>query len=142
MDADRRLHVLVKGRVQGVCFRVCLMEEARSRGVRGWVRNLRDGRVEAMLEGQKTGVDAVLAWCHRLPELAHWTDNIRILETLGREGLFAQEKCDSLTEAYIAYRSAAHQLSLQHQAGIVPAAQFVDLRAAVTAAWQTLFAPI
>jgi glutamate-ammonia-ligase adenylyltransferase len=85
---------------------------------------------------------AVLAWCHRLPELAHWTDNIRILETLGREGLFAQEKCDSLSEAYIAYRSAAHQLSLQHQAGIVPAEQFLDLRAAVTAAWQTLFAPI
>jgi glutamate-ammonia-ligase adenylyltransferase len=85
---------------------------------------------------------AVLAWCHRLPGLARWTDNIRILETLGREGLFAQEKCDSLTEAYIAYRSAAHQLSLQQQAGIVPAEQFADLRAAVITAWQTLFAPL
>lgn len=85
---------------------------------------------------------AVLAWCHRVPELARWTDNIRILETLGREGLFAQEQCDALREAYIAYRSAAHQLSLQQQAGVVPAEQFVDLRAAVTAAWQALFTPL
>ena len=84
---------------------------------------------------------AVLAWCHRVPELARWTDNIRILDTLGREGLFAQDKCDALREAYIAYRSAAHQLSLQQQAGTVPAEQFVDQRSAVTAAWQTLFTP-
>jgi len=84
---------------------------------------------------------AVLAWCHRLPELARWTDNIRILESLAREGLLEQEICDSLTGAYIAYRSAAHQLALQQRPGIVPAGQFVDLRAAVTAAWQALFAP-
>ena len=83
---------------------------------------------------------SVLAWCHRLPDLARWTDNIRILETLGREGILEQEKCDALAEAYIAYRSAAHQLALQHQAGIVSAERFVDLRAAVTAVWQTLFA--
>ena len=45
-----------------------------------------------------------------------------------------------LREAYIAYRSAAHQRALQHQAGTVPAGQYVDLRAAVTAVWQALFA--
>ena len=83
---------------------------------------------------------AVLAWAHRLPGLARWSDNVRILETLGREGLFEQWQCEALTEAYIAYRSAAHQLSLQQQPGIVPAERFVDQRAAVTAAWQQLFA--
>jgi glutamate-ammonia-ligase adenylyltransferase len=82
---------------------------------------------------------AVLAWCHRLPELARWTDNIRILETLGREGLVERDSCDALREAYIAYRSAAHQRALQQQAGTVPAGQYVDLRAAVTAVWQALF---
>ena len=66
---------------------------------------------------------------------------MRILETLGREGLLEQQRCDALTEAYIAYRSAAHQLSLQQQPGIVPAERFIDLRAAVTAAWQALFHP-
>ena len=84
---------------------------------------------------------AVLAWSHRLPGLARWSDNVRILETLGREGLFEQQQCKALTEAYIAYRSAAHQLSLQQQPGIVPAERFVDLRAAVTSAWRVLFTP-
>jgi glutamate-ammonia-ligase adenylyltransferase len=83
---------------------------------------------------------AVLAWSHRVPELVRWSDNVRILETLGREGLFEQQECDALTEAYLAYRSAAHQLSLQQQPGVVPAERFRDLRAAVTAKWQQLFA--
>lgn len=84
---------------------------------------------------------AVLAWSHRVPGLARWSDNVRILETLGREGLFEQPECDALTEAYIAYRSAAHQLSLQQQPGIVPAERFATLRTAVVAKWQQLFAP-
>jgi glutamate-ammonia-ligase adenylyltransferase len=84
---------------------------------------------------------AVLAWSHRLPGLARWSDNVRILEALGREGIFEQQKCNALTEAYIAFRSAAHQLSLQQQPGVVPAERFSDLRAAVTAAWQELFGP-
>jgi [glutamine synthetase] adenylyltransferase / [glutamine synthetase]-adenylyl-L-tyrosine phosphorylase len=83
---------------------------------------------------------AVLAWSHRVPELARWSDNVRILETLGREGLFEQQECDALTEAYIAYRSAAHQLSLQQQPGIVPADRFAELRAAVSTKWRQLFA--
>jgi [glutamine synthetase] adenylyltransferase / [glutamine synthetase]-adenylyl-L-tyrosine phosphorylase len=84
---------------------------------------------------------AVLAWSHRVPELARWSDNVRILETLGLEGLFEQPECDALTAAYIAYRSAAHQLSLQQQSGIVPADRFVELRAAVHAKWRQLLAP-
>ena len=84
---------------------------------------------------------AVLAWSHREPELARWSDNVRILETLCREGLFEQRDCDALREAYLAYRSAAHQLSLQHQPDIVQADEFVDARAAVIKKWRELFAP-
>jgi glutamate-ammonia-ligase adenylyltransferase len=85
---------------------------------------------------------AVLAWSHRVPELTRWSDNVRILETLGREGLFAQRECDALTQAYLAYRSAAHQLSLQQQPGIVPEGGFVAAREAVRTKWQQLFAPV
>jgi glutamate-ammonia-ligase adenylyltransferase len=84
---------------------------------------------------------AVLAWSNRVPELARWSDNVRILETLGREGLFAREECDALTAAYLAYRSAAHQLSLQQQPDVVEADRFREERAAVIAKWRQLFAP-
>lgn len=84
---------------------------------------------------------AVLAWSYRVPELARWSDNVRILEALGREGLFERQECDALTQAYLAYRSAAHQLSLQQQPGTVPQGRFVQERAAVNGKWQQLFAP-
>ncbi len=83
---------------------------------------------------------AVLAWAHRVPELVHWTDNVRILQTLGREDILAQRDCDLLCEAYLAYRSSAHQLALQQQPDVVPADRFTDLRAAVCALWQQMFA--
>jgi acylphosphatase len=54
--------IVVSGRVQGVGFRYALADEARSRGVRGWVRNRSDGSVEAMLAGDADAVDALLAW--------------------------------------------------------------------------------
>ncbi len=84
---------------------------------------------------------AVLAWSHHVPELARWSDNVRILETLGREGLFERQDCDALTQAYLAYRCAAHQLALQQQPGVAPAGSFVAERAAVSAKWQQLFTP-
>jgi len=84
---------------------------------------------------------AVLAWSSRVPELARWSDNVRILETLGREGLLEQKQCDELAHAYISFRSAAHQLSLQQQPGVVPADSFAELRATVSAVWRGLFAP-
>lgn len=58
-----RAHILVSGRVQGVFFRAYLGEEAEARGVRGWVRNLPDGRVEAVLEGERDSVEEVIAFC-------------------------------------------------------------------------------
>lgn len=62
-----RAHVVVTGRVQGVYFRYATREEASMRGVKGWVRNLRDGRVEAVFEGAKEQVDELIDFCHHGP---------------------------------------------------------------------------
>ncbi|MDR2239228.1 MAG: acylphosphatase [Zoogloeaceae bacterium] len=63
--AQRR--VVVHGRVQGVGFRVSLAGEARREGVTGWVRNRRDGTVEAMLCGGDEAVAALIDWARRGP---------------------------------------------------------------------------
>jgi acylphosphatase len=64
MSEWTRARVLVSGKVQGVYFRANTREQARERGVDGWVRNLRDGRVEAVFEGPADDVDAMVEWCH------------------------------------------------------------------------------
>ena len=58
-----RARVIFRGRVQGVFFRANTAEKARSCSVRGWVRNLRDGSVEAVFEGDRTHVEEVIGWC-------------------------------------------------------------------------------
>jgi glutamate-ammonia-ligase adenylyltransferase len=85
---------------------------------------------------------AVLAWSHQVAGLTAWSDNVRILETLGKEGFFDPQVCDVLTQAYIAYRSAAHQLSLQQQPDVVAAQGYTQYRRAVRAAWVELFANV
>lgn len=64
MEEPRRVHVHVSGTVQGVHFRATTRDRAREHGVDGWVRNLPDGRVEAVFEGPATAVDAMVEWCH------------------------------------------------------------------------------
>jgi acylphosphatase len=59
-----RAHVLVSGRVQGVNFRAYAEDEAAFRRVAGWIRNCPDGRVEAVFEGARPAVEAMLQWCH------------------------------------------------------------------------------
>ncbi len=66
-----RVHVLIAGRVQGVFFRASTRDEARARGLNGWVRNLADGRVEALFEGDKPVVENMLAWCRQGPPYAY-----------------------------------------------------------------------
>ena len=62
-----RARILVSGRVQGVSFRQFTIDEARGLGVRGWVRNLPDGRVEAEAEGERAAVESLLGACRRGP---------------------------------------------------------------------------
>lgn len=58
-----RAHVLFFGRVQGVFFRDNTRRQAEKRNVQGWVRNLQDGSVEAVLEGDRASVEALIEWC-------------------------------------------------------------------------------
>ncbi|MBP2250669.1 acylphosphatase [Halarchaeum solikamskense] len=62
-DGRVRAHVHVTGRVQGVFYRASTRDAARERGVDGWVRNLDDGRVEAVFEGAEDAVEAMVEWC-------------------------------------------------------------------------------
>ena len=62
-----RAHVFVSGYVQGVFFRHSMSQIARAAGVMGWVRNLADGRVEAVVEGEEDAVKKLVSWCETGP---------------------------------------------------------------------------
>jgi acylphosphatase len=68
----RRL--VVRGRVQGVGFRYAMVEAAELQGVAGWVRNRRDGTVEAFVQGEDAAVGSVVEWCRRGPPAARVTE--------------------------------------------------------------------
>lgn len=70
MPEKIRTHLLISGRVQGVCFRAATEEEAKAHGLTGWVRNTVEGKVEVVLEGEKEKVEAMVAWCHHGPPAA------------------------------------------------------------------------
>ncbi len=62
-----RVRVQVRGRVQGVFFRAEARARAESLGVAGWIRNLPDGSVEAVFEGEDERVESMVGWCRRGP---------------------------------------------------------------------------
>ena len=70
----KRAHVVVRGAVQGVFFRVETRDRARSLGVGGWVRNTADGLVEAVFEGEDERVESMVDWCGRGPRGAQVDD--------------------------------------------------------------------
>ncbi|MEJ2552083.1 MAG: acylphosphatase [Anaerolineales bacterium] len=72
-----RAHLHIRGRVQGVSFRYYTRQQAVSQGVSGWVRNLWDGRVEAVFQGDEARVKEVIAWCKRGPTSAR-VDDVRV----------------------------------------------------------------
>jgi acylphosphatase len=67
MENKARAHVIISGRVQGVFFRMETKRAADGFGVFGWVKNLLDGNVAAVFEGDRERVDAVLEWCREGP---------------------------------------------------------------------------
>ena len=64
------IQIRVSGRVQGVGFRFALRDEARALGIKGWVRNRADGSVEALLQGSRDALDALVRWARRGPRAA------------------------------------------------------------------------
>jgi acylphosphatase len=78
-------HLIIAGRVQGVGFRYAMHAEATRRGVTGWVRNRRDGTVEAVVDGAPEAVAAIIAWARVGPPSARVAE-VTISET---DGTFA-----------------------------------------------------
>ena len=62
-----RAHIVVSGKVQGVCFRMETKRVAESYSISGWVRNNRNGTVEAVFEGEKGNIASVVEWCKKGP---------------------------------------------------------------------------
>jgi acylphosphatase len=79
------LRVIISGRVQGVGFRYAFADEARALKLRGWVRNRRDGCVEAIVAGAAADVDAIVAWSRRGPVAAR----VATVETAPADGELA-----------------------------------------------------
>lgn len=73
----KRAHVWISGRVQGVWFRATTREQAVRRNLAGWVRNLSDGRVEAVFEGPGQKVRDMIDWCHTGSRMAH-VENVEV----------------------------------------------------------------
>lgn len=80
--ADVTKRLVVSGRVQGVGFRYSMFYAAKNHGVRGWVRNRRDGTVESVAQGEPTAVEAFIAWAHHGPDLAD-VDHVEVADAEG-----------------------------------------------------------
>ena len=82
-----RQHVWIWGKVQGVCFRAYTQKEAKRLHLQGWVRNLADGRVEGVFEGEQAQIETMIKWCH---EGSPWADVDKVdhqeEKVLGEEG--------------------------------------------------------
>lgn len=75
----KRVHAFVSGRVQGVFFRAATQRTAMGFNLTGWVRNISDGRVEAVFEGEDESVDKMISWCRIGPPRAR-VENVTIKE--------------------------------------------------------------
>ncbi|RMG70040.1 MAG: acylphosphatase, partial [Nitrospirae bacterium] len=69
----KRVHLFIEGRVQGVWYRAFTRDVALKNDLKGWVRNLPDGRVEAVFEGEEANIERAIAECYKGPPAAHVT---------------------------------------------------------------------
>jgi acylphosphatase len=90
-EPRRTLRLVAHGRVQGVWFREGMRQEAQRLGVTGWVRNRRDGTVEAVVHGAPAAVEAIVAWARRGPEAAE-VDRLEVVPADGEGELARFEK--------------------------------------------------
>lgn len=77
----KRYHLIISGRVQGVSYRVSAWEKARELALTGWVRNLSDGRVEIVAEGEAERLDQMTAWAGQGPRFAR-VSNVDMTENI------------------------------------------------------------
>ena len=82
--ADKTIHAIIRGRVQGVYFRDFTRQEARRLGLGGWVRNLPEGTVEALITGEIGRVEQMAAWLHRGSPMS-LVSEVTITERAGNE---------------------------------------------------------
>ena len=82
----KRVHLYISGKVQGVYFRQGMKETAEKNNVKGWVKNLPDRRVEAVLEGEESDIDAVIDWSRFGPPGAV-VEDLKILNENSNERL-------------------------------------------------------
>lgn len=86
----RRVRCIVRGRVQGVAFRAHTLREARKLGLAGWVRNLPDGSVELIAEGERHDLETLEVWLHHGPPHASVSDvETQWLDSIGDLGPFS-----------------------------------------------------
>ena len=88
-----RAQIRVEGRVQGVCYRQSTVEMAQGLGLCGWVRNLADGSVEALFEGERGRIEQAVAWCRQGPPRAS-------VATVTVEWLDGPPECPGFTISY------------------------------------------
>lgn len=77
--SKRRVHLCVTGLVQGVYYRLTMQKTAALHGVTGWVRNLENGSVEAVIEGESENIGRIIEWCSRGPDEAR-VDDVELKE--------------------------------------------------------------
>ena len=93
MENKKRARVIISGRVQGVFFRMETKRYADRLGIKGWVKNRRDGAVEAVIEGDENRIREMINWCKKGPPMSR-VDDVQI---------FAEDYSGAFTSFDIAY---------------------------------------